>query len=74
MSNEEGTPMAIPFSILDAAAVIFMEEPEKHSGKNYSFSADALIPHQAAETLTAATGHKLTAAVRDTESFLNDVA
>ena len=55
MSNEEGTPMAIPFSILDAAAVIFVEEPEKHSGKNYSFSADALIPHQAAETLTAAT-------------------
>ncbi len=65
--------MAIPFSILDAAAVIFMEEPEKHSGKNYSFSAEALIPHQA-ETLTAATSHKLTAAVRDTESFLNDVA
>ncbi len=60
--------------VAEAAAVVLIEGPEKHSGKDYWFSADVLTPHQVAETLTAATGHKFTAAVRDAESFLNDVA
>ncbi|HWW98843.1 MAG TPA: hypothetical protein VNY74_14155, partial [Edaphobacter sp.] len=34
---------------------------------------DALAPDQVAETLTAATGHKFTAEVRDVESFAKEV-
>jgi NAD(P)H dehydrogenase (quinone) len=49
-----------------------MEGPEKHSGKDYFFSADALTPQQVAESLTAATGRKFTAAVLDAETFLED--
>src|SRR5712692_242893 len=51
--------------VTEAAAVILMEGPEKHSGQDYWFSADVLDPQQVAETLTAATGHKFTATVRD---------
>src|SRR5947199_7330278 len=72
------TSKAIGFTALEdvaeAAAVILMEGPEKHSGKDYWFSADILDPQQAAETLTAATGHKFTAAVRDHERFLKEMA
>jgi NAD(P)H dehydrogenase (quinone) len=60
--------------VAEAAAVILMEGPEKHSGKDYWFSADVLDPQQVAETLTAATGHKFTAAVRDHERFLKEMA
>src|SRR5437867_2099888 len=60
--------------VTEAAAVILMEGPEKHSGKDYWFSADVLDPQQVAETLTAATGHKFTAAVRDHQRFLNEMA
>jgi uncharacterized protein YbjT (DUF2867 family) len=60
--------------VAEAAALILMEGPEKHSGKDYWFSADVRSPHQVAETLTAATGHKFTAAVRDAESFRNEMA
>jgi NAD(P)H dehydrogenase (quinone) len=60
--------------VAEAAAVVLIEGPEKHSGKDYWFSADVLTPDQVAENLTAATGHKFTAAVRDPDSFLNDVA
>ena len=60
--------------VTEAAAVILMEGPEKHSGKNYWFSADILDPQQVAETLTAATGHKFKAAVRDAGSFINEMA
>jgi len=35
--------------------VILMEGPDKHNGKDYWFSADALTTRQVAETLTAAT-------------------
>jgi NAD(P)H dehydrogenase (quinone) len=58
--------------VAEASAVILMEGPKQHNGKDYWFSADVLTPHQVAETLTAATGHKFTAAVRDAEQFLND--
>ena len=58
--------------VTEAAAVILMEGPEKHSGKDYFFSADALTPQQLAESLTAATGRKFTAAVLDAETFLNE--
>jgi uncharacterized protein YbjT (DUF2867 family) len=58
--------------VAEAAAVILMEGPNKHNGKDYWFSADVLTPHQVAENLTAATGHKFTAAVRDAERFRND--
>ena len=51
--------------LAEAATVILMEGPEKHSGKDYFFSADALTPQQVAESLTAATGRKFTAAVLD---------
>jgi NAD(P)H dehydrogenase (quinone) len=72
------TSKAIGFTALEdvaeAAAVILMEGPGKHSGKDYWFSAEVLTPHQVAETLTAATGRKFTAAVRDAESFQNDAA
>jgi uncharacterized protein YbjT (DUF2867 family) len=53
--------------VAEAAAAILMEGPEKHNGKDYWFSADVLTPHQVAETLTAATGRKFTAAVRKPE-------
>src|SRR6266850_1333306 len=58
--------------VAEAAAVILMEGPEKHRGKDYWFSADVLDPQQVAETLTAATGHQFTAAVRDPERFLKE--
>ena len=58
--------------VAEAAAVILMEGPERHNGKDYWFSADVLTPHQVAETLTAATGRKFTAAVRKAEGFQND--
>jgi len=60
--------------VTEAAAVILMEGPAKHSGKDYWFSADVLDPQQVAETLTGATGHKFTAAVRDHERFLKEMA
>jgi len=60
--------------VAEAAAAILMEGPEKHSGKDYWFSADVLDPQQVAETLTAATGHKFTAAVCDHERFLKEMA
>jgi NAD(P)H dehydrogenase (quinone) len=70
------TSKALGFTALEdlaeAAAVILMEGPEKHSGKDYFFSADALTPQQVAESLTAATGRKFTAAVLNAETFLNE--
>src|SRR5256714_1250618 len=70
------TSKAIGFTALEdvaeAAAVILMEGPEKHNGNDYWFSADALTPDQVAETLTAATGRKFTAAVVKAEGFQND--
>src|SRR5467141_4527775 len=70
------TSKAVGFTALEdvaeAAAVILMEGPEKHNGRDYWFSADVLTPHQVAETLTAATGRKFTAAVRKAEGFEND--
>lgn len=60
--------------VAEAAAVVLMEGPEKHGGKDYWFSADVLDPHQAAETLTTAVGHKFTAEVRNAESFLKELA
>ena len=60
--------------VAEAAAAILMEGPEKHSGKDYWFSADVLDPQQVAETLTAATGRKFTAAVRDHDHFLKEMA
>src|SRR5260370_1006912 len=72
------TSKAVGFTALEdvaeAAAVILMEGPEKHNGRDYWFSADVLAPHQVAETLTAATGRKFTAAVRKAEGFQNDGA
>jgi len=47
-----------------------MEGPENIVEKDYWFSADVLDPQQVAETLTAATGRKFTAAVRDHDHFL----
>jgi NAD(P)H dehydrogenase (quinone) len=71
------TSKAVGFTALEdvaeAAAVILMEGPEKHNGKDYWFSADVLAPHQVAETLTEATGRKFTAAVRKADGF-QDVA
>ena len=58
--------------VAESAAVILMEGPKKHSGKDYWFSADVLTPNQVAEALAGATGHKFTAAVRNAESFQND--
>ena len=76
--NNAYTSKAVGFTALEdvteAAAVILMEGPEKHSGKDYWFSADILDPQQVAETLTAATGHQFTAAVRDHERFLKEMA
>src|SRR5258708_37492385 len=58
--------------LTEASAAILMEGPEKHNGKDYWFSADVLDPQQVAETLTAATGRKFTAAVVKAEGFQND--
>src|SRR5258708_2805300 len=70
------TSKAIGFTALEdvaeAAAVILMQGPKKHNGKDYWFSAYPLTPHRVAETLTAATGRKFTAAVRKAEGFQND--
>ena len=67
------TSKAIGFTALEdvaeAAALILIEGPEKHGGKDYWFSAEVLSPDQVAETLTAATGREFTAAVLDAESF-----
>src|SRR5216684_2209860 len=60
--------------VAEAAAVISMEGPEKHSGMDYWFSVESLTPHQVAETLTAVTGRKFTAAVHHAEGFQNDAA
>src|SRR6266513_2271400 len=60
--------------LAEAAAVILMEGPEKHNGKDYWFSADVLTPHQVAETLTAAAGRKFTGVVRNAEGFQNHAA
>jgi len=60
--------------VAEAAAVILMEGPGKHNGKDYWFSADVLDPQQVAETLTTATGHKFTAAVPDPDRFLKEMA
>src|SRR5438309_9476885 len=72
------TSKAIGFTALEdvaeAAAVILMEGPKKHSGMDYWFSVEALTPHQVAETLTAVTGRKFTAAVHHAEGFQNDAA
>jgi NAD(P)H dehydrogenase (quinone) len=72
------TSKAIGFTALEdvaeAAAVVLMEGPGKHSGKDYWFSAEVLAAHQVAETLTAATGRKFTATVRDAGTFQNDLA
>src|SRR5258706_5764758 len=72
------TSKAIGFTALEdvteAAAVILMEGPAKHSGKDYWFSADVLDPQQVVEILTGATGYKFTAAVRDHERFLKEMA
>src|ERR1700758_1406858 len=70
------TSKALGFTALEdlaeAAAVILMEGPEKHGGKDYFFSADALTPQQVTESLTAATGREFTTAVLDAETFLNE--
>src|SRR5580704_16674238 len=70
------TSKAVGFTALEdvaeAAALILMEGPEKHNGRDYWFSADVLTPHKVAETLTAATGRKFTAAVQKAEGFQND--
>jgi NAD(P)H dehydrogenase (quinone) len=72
------TSKAIGFTALEdvaeAAAVVLLEGPGKHHGQDYWFSADALTHHQVAETLTAATGRKFTAAVRKAEGFQSDAA
>ncbi len=60
--------------VAESAAVILMEGPEKHNGKEYWFSADVLNPQQVVETLTAATGGQFKAAVLDPKSFLNEIA
>jgi NAD(P)H dehydrogenase (quinone) len=56
------TSKAVGFTALEdvseSAAIILMEGPDKHNGKDYWFSADALAPCQVAETLTAATGRR----------------
>jgi NAD(P)H dehydrogenase (quinone) len=60
--------------VAESAAVILMEGPEKHDGKDYWFSADPLNPQQVVETLSAATGGKFTASVLDPKRFLNEIA
>jgi NAD(P)H dehydrogenase (quinone) len=72
------TAKAVGFTALEdvteAAAVILLEGPEKHHGKDYWFSADVLTPNQVAETLTTATGYQFTATVRGAGSFQSDAA
>src|ERR1700745_1078487 len=72
------TSKAIGFTALEDvaedAALILMDGPEKHGGRDYWFSADVLAPPRVAETLTAATGQKFTADVLDAKSFLSVVA
>src|ERR1043165_4355306 len=72
------TSKAVGFTALEdvaeSAAAILMEGPDKHNGKDYWFSADVLTPRQVAETLTAATGRKFTAAVRNAGGFTNHAA
>src|SRR5712672_1328970 len=67
------TSKAVGFTALEdvseAAAIILMEGPDEHNGKDYWFSADVLTPRQVAETLTAATGRKFTAAIRNAGGF-----
>src|SRR5258708_14250028 len=46
-------------TVTEAAAAIIIERPERHSGKDYWFSAAVLDPQQLAETLTAATGPQI---------------
>ncbi len=58
--------------VAEAAALILVEGPDKHSGKDYWFSADVHGPQQVADALTAATGRQFTATVRDTETLLSD--
>src|SRR5258708_13679176 len=60
--------------VTEAAAVILMEGPEKHSGKDYWFSADVLDPQQVAESLPGATGHKFTEAFRNRERSPKEMA
>src|SRR5260370_3979130 len=71
--SNEYTSKAVAFTALEdvaeSAAMILMEGPEKHNGKDYWFSADVLTPHQVAETLTAATGRQCTAAVQNAGCF-----
>src|SRR5246500_4272013 len=72
------TSKAVGFTALEdvaeAAAVILMEGPGKHNGKDYWFSANVLTPNQVAETLTTATGCKFTATVRGGVGFQSDAA
>src|SRR5260221_7005201 len=56
--------------VAEAAAVILMEGPERHGGKDYWFSAGVLDPQQVAETLTAATGHKFKTTIPEHRRFL----
>src|SRR6266853_1767738 len=67
------TSKAVGFTALEdvseAAAIILMEGPDNHNGKDYWFSADVLTPRQVAETLTAAIGLKFTAVVRNAGGF-----
>ena len=69
------TSKAVGFTALEdvaeAAAVILMEGPEQHNGKDYWFSADVLTPRQVADTLTDATGRQFTAAVQNAGGFTN---
>src|SRR5439155_741711 len=58
--------------VAESAAVILMEGPKKHSGKDYWFSADVLTPNQVAEAPAEATGRKFTAAVRTAEAFQSE--
>src|SRR2546426_2046320 len=58
--------------VAESAAVILMEGPKKHSGKDYWFSADVLTEKQVAETIAEATGRKFTAAVRTAEAFQSE--
>src|ERR1700730_393606 len=71
------TSKAVGFTALEdvaeSAAVILMEGPEKHNGKDYWFSADPLNPQQVVETLSAATGVKFTASVLDPKRFLDEI-
>src|SRR5437588_9773650 len=58
--------------VAESAAVILMEGPKKHSGKDYWFSADVLTPNQVAEALAEATGRTYTAGVRTAEAFQSE--